>query len=68
MDELTQVAAELTTRPSNTKDLSLLRIVIDYQQDATILLYLCIPNQLYMFWAMYSPIIRSTRLYFTASI
>ena len=42
-------------------------IVIDDQQDANILSYLCIPNQLYMFRAMYSPIIRGTWLYFTAS-
>jgi len=27
------------------------------------LVYLFIPNQLYMFWAMSSPIIRSTWLY-----
>jgi len=32
----------------------------DDQQDATILVYLFIPNQLYMFRAMFSPIIRST--------
>ena len=35
-------------------------IVIDDQQDATILVYLLIPNQLYMFRAMFSQIIRST--------
>ena len=35
-------------------------IVNDDQQDATILDYLFIPNQLYMFRAMSSPIIRST--------
>ena len=35
-------------------------IVNDNQQDATILAYLFIPNQLYMFRAMSSPIIRST--------
>jgi len=35
-------------------------IVNDDQQDATILAYLFIPNQLYMFLAMSSPIIRST--------
>ena len=35
-------------------------IVIYDQQDATILVYLFIPNQLYMFRAMSSPIIRST--------
>ena len=35
-------------------------IVNDYQKDATILTYLFIPNQLYMFRAMSSPIIRST--------
>ena len=42
------------------------RIIIfvnDDQQDATILAYLFIPNQLYMFRAMSSPIIRSTWLY-----
>ena len=33
-------------------------IVNDDQQEATILAYLCIPNQLYMFQAMSSPIIR----------
>ena len=33
------------------------------QQDANILAYLFIPNQLYVFRAMSSPIIRSTRLY-----
>ena len=33
------------------------------QQDATILAYLFIPNQLYMFRAMSSHIIRSTWLY-----
>ena len=35
-------------------------IVINDQQDATILAYLFTPNHLYMFWALYSPIIRST--------
>jgi len=40
-----------------------LRIVIDGQQDATIVICLFIPNQLYMFRAMFSPIIRSTWLY-----
>ena len=35
-------------------------IVNDDQEDATILAYLFIPNQLYMFRAMSSPIIRST--------
>jgi len=35
-------------------------IVIDDQQDATILACLFIPNQLYMFQAMSLPIIRST--------
>ena len=34
--------------------------VNDDQQDATILAYLFIPNQLYMFRAMCSPISRST--------
>jgi len=33
------------------------------QQEATILAYLFVPNQLYMFRAMSSPIIRSTSLY-----
>ena len=42
--------------------------VNDNQQNATILAYLFIPNQLYMFRAMSSPIIRSTYLaVFTAS-
>jgi len=35
-------------------------IVNDDQQDAIILGYLFIPNQLYMFRAMSSPIVRST--------
>jgi len=35
-------------------------IVNDDQQDATILAYLFIPNQLYMFRVMSWPIIRST--------
>ena len=35
-------------------------IANDDQQDATILAYLFIPNQLYFFRAMSSPIIRST--------
>jgi len=35
-------------------------IVNNYQQDATILAYLFIPNELYMFRAMSSPIIGST--------
>ena len=35
-------------------------IVNDDQQDATISAYLFIPNQLYVFRAMSSPIIRST--------
>jgi len=35
-------------------------IVNDDQQDATILAYLFIPNKLYMFGAMSSPIIMST--------
>ena len=38
-------------------------IVNDDQQDATILAYLFILNELYMFRAMSSLIIRSTRLY-----
>ena len=38
-------------------------ILNDDQQDATILVYLFIPNQSYMFRAMSSPIIRSTWLY-----
>jgi len=35
-------------------------IANDNQQVATILVYLFIPNQLYIFWAMFLPIIRST--------
>ena len=35
-------------------------IVNDDQHNATILAYLFIPNQLYMFRAMSSPVIRST--------
>ena len=35
-------------------------IVNDDQKDVTILVYLFIPNQLYMFRAISSPIIRST--------
>ena len=35
-------------------------IVNDDQQDATTLAYLFVPNHLYMFRAMSSPIIRST--------
>jgi len=38
-------------------------IVNDDQQDATVLADLFIPNQLYMFRAMSSPIIRSISLY-----
>ena len=38
-------------------------IVNDDQQNAIILVYLFIPNQLYMFRAMCSPIVRSTWLY-----
>jgi len=38
-------------------------IVIDDKKYATILVYLFIPNQLYMFRAIFSPIIRSTWLY-----
>jgi len=38
-------------------------IVNDDQKDVTILAYLFIPSQLYAFWAMSSPIIRSTWLY-----
>jgi hypothetical protein len=38
-------------------------IVNDDQQNATILAYLFIPNELYMFRAMSSPMNRSTRLY-----
>jgi len=38
-------------------------IVIDDQQYASVLVYLFIPNQLYTFRAMFSPIIRSTWLY-----
>jgi hypothetical protein len=35
-------------------------IANDNQQDTNILVYLFIPNQLYMFRAMFSPIITST--------
>jgi len=35
-------------------------IVNDDEQDATILIQLFIPNQLYMFRAMFSPTVRST--------
>jgi len=38
-------------------------IINDNQQDATILAYLFIPNQLYMFRAMSSPIMGNTLLY-----
>ena len=39
-------------------------MIVNYeQQDATILAYLFIPNQLYMFRVKSSPIIRSTWLY-----
>jgi hypothetical protein len=38
-------------------------IVIGDQQDATILVYLFIPTQLYMFRTKFSPIIRSSWLY-----
>jgi len=41
-------------------------IVIDDQQNATILVSLFIPNQLYMFRAMFSTIIRSNVTVFTA--
>jgi len=41
------------------------QILNDYQQDATILAYLFVPNQLYMFQAMSLPIIRSTWLYYS---
>jgi len=37
--------------------------VNDDQQDATLLAYFLIPNQLYMFRAMSSPIVRGTWLY-----
>ena len=37
--------------------------VNDDQQAATILAYLLIPHQLYVFWAMSSPIIRNTWMY-----
>ena len=40
-----------------------LKIVNDDQKDANILAYLFIPNQLYIFRAMSSPVIRSTWLY-----
>jgi hypothetical protein len=46
----------------------ILNIIANYdQQDATILVYLFIPNQLYMFQVMSSPIIRSTWLYLQLS-
>ena len=38
-------------------------IVNDDQEDAIILVYLFIPNQLYIFWAKSSPIIRNTWLF-----
>ena len=38
-------------------------IVNDDQQDATSLAHLFIPNQLYIFWAISSPIIRRMSLY-----
>jgi hypothetical protein len=38
-------------------------IVIDEQRGKTVLVYLFVPNQLYMFRAMSSPIIRNTWLY-----
>ena len=38
-------------------------IVIDDQQEATILVYTLIPNQLYMFRAIFLPIVRNTWLY-----
>ena len=41
----------------------MVEIVKDDQQDATILVYLFIPNQLYMFWATSLAVIRSTWLY-----
>ena len=37
--------------------------VNDDQHDVTVYVYLFIASQLYMFWAMSSPIIRSTWLY-----
>jgi len=46
------------SRPENKYELHI--IVNDDQQDTTILAYLFIHNQLYMFRAMFSPIIRST--------
>jgi len=42
-------------------------ILNDYLQDANILAYSFILNQLYMFRVMLSPIIRSTSTEFTAS-
>ena len=47
---------------NKTRDLTMTNIIIvnDDQQDATILAYLFIPNQLYMFQAMSLLIIRST--------
>ena len=52
--------ADFLTGPSTQED-SL--TVNDDQKDATVLAYLFIPDQLYMFRAMSSPIIRSTWLY-----
>jgi len=46
-----------SVKTSHMYDKSSLIIVNDDQQDATILAYLFIPNQLYMFRAMSSPII-----------
>ena len=45
------------------KDMWTIVMVNDDQQDANVLVYLFIPNQLYMFLVMSSPIIRSTCLY-----
>jgi hypothetical protein len=46
------------------RDLSTAVIIVnEEQQDATILPYLFIPHQLYLFRSISSPIIRSTRLY-----
>jgi len=60
------IQATQTFKDSSVMNLTFVRpcivsiFVINDQQDATILDYLFIPNQLYMFRALYSPIIRST--------
>ena len=57
---LLQVSSLITFH--NKENLNSITVNYD-QQDATILTYLFIQNQLYMFRAMSSPIIRSTWLY-----